>query len=99
MQKKLLKKEVRYRINEEIYVSGDEAKKVLENDMSGILGRISSLMSEKKINQSQLARSIGSEANHINRILHNEQKKNGLTIKVLSRIAVGLGVKIKDLIA
>lgn len=79
-----------------IQVSKDEAKKILKTNLELIQTNISKILESRKISQSELARAIESEPAHINYILR--QKKRGITIKVLGRIARALNVQLKDLV-
>lgn len=74
-------------------ITRDEARKILKEDMALILANIKNFMSEKSINQKELAYRIGSEACHVSRMFKNPPK-NGLTINVLGRIAKALDVKL-----
>ena len=77
-------------------VTTQQAKDILKLNMELIQNNISSIMAAKKISQSELARAIESEPNHVNYILRKKNK--GITIKVLGRIAVALNVKLTDLV-
>lgn len=80
-----------------VVVDEDESKRQLKNNMDIIQGNISRILESKKISQSELARAIESEPNHINYILRKKNK--GITIKVLGRIAKALEVPLKTLVA
>jgi len=72
-----------------------ETRDALKKSMDTIVGNIDKIMGEKKITQENLAYGIGSSQPHLNYIL---RKKKGITIKVLSRIAKVLDVKLYELV-
>lgn len=70
----------------------------LKENMGTILGNINRVMIDKNINQKELAYRIDSHESHVSRMLKSDYHKNGLTIKVLTRISLGLDVKLNELI-
>ena len=79
-----------------IQVSVTECNDALRKNMETIQNNILKILSEKNISQSDLAKAIESEHNHVNYILRKKNK--GITIKVLGRIAKSLNIPIYQLL-
>jgi len=78
------------------YVSPQEVRDALKNNMEIIQKNIKGIMERRGISQGELSRATNSEPSHINYNLHKKNK--GITIKVLGRIAKSLDVTIIELL-
>lgn len=67
----------------------------LKNERDAIFNSIEKVMSENNISQGSLARAIGSDQQHISKILR--KRSGGLTINVLIRISKALNTPISEL--
>jgi len=76
-------------------IDREKSRKILKSDMDKIITNINKKMQEKKLSQNDLAFAIRSNQPHVNYMLR--QRGNGITIRVLSRIAIALNTSISEL--
>ena len=92
MKKEKIKEENIYQLK---YLTRDDVRELLKNNMNIIVGNIEKIMKEKNITQEELSGAMRSEQQHISYILRKKGK--GITINVIGRIAEALNTSISDL--
>lgn len=77
------------------YLTRDDVRSLISNQMDTILGNVARIMKENNITQEALATAMRSEQSHLSYMFKN--KGSGITINVIGRMAAALNVSIGDL--